>query len=231
MKNFDHAFFFLLAIVVPIVVLRNARRTAASGSAPALSREKNYRRNVVPWSVPVLILLYKWFGYGRPFGDLGLSFESPELLFAGLALLAALLISFFVASRTGLGRNYLMASAYARSGLHTPAVPKTKKEIPSFLALDLAETVSDEVVYRAFMLFYLSTYLPLPAAALIAVLIYVFSESFRGPAGMARAAVLGGTNMTLLVVAGSLWYPIAIQLGWRLARITTIATDLNGKPG
>ncbi len=190
-----------------------------------MDRVKNYHRNLIPWSIPPALLLYKWWDLERPFSQLRIDISPEILMFSGFVLVITLALSLLIATKLSMGKA-LMVSAYARRGLHTPEVPRKSSELPHFFALDLAESFSDEVIYRAFMLFYLSAFLPIWLAASVAITIFAFSEMYRGHKGVIRALALGAISMAFLILSHSIWLPIAFQLGWRAARLILISKQL-----
>lgn len=209
-----------MSIAAPILVYRSARVARST----AMPRNSNYLRNVVAWTVAPAVLLFKWHSMERPFEELGLAAGVLNASWLVLISTTIAVSAYFLITRTVWGQNRLLGPAFDRNSLHTPGMPEKPAEIPGFAILELAETVSDELIYRAFLWFYLQTFLGTVAAVLIMIAIYVGSEAYRGPAGMARAAVMALGNSALLLMSGAIWAGVAVQLGWRAARTTAVVS-------
>jgi len=218
MQFFDHVFFVLMSIAAPLLVYRSAR----NAQPPTMTRSRNYLRNVVAWLAAPVVLLYKWIALDRPLEDLGLAAGVVDATWLAGISVATAFVGFMVATRMQWGQKYLFAAAVSRNSLHTPRMPRGPEELGNFTLLELAETASDELIYRAFIGFYLYTFLGTAAAFTLMIVIYVGSEAYRGRAGMTRAAVLGLVNSTLLFFSGAIWAGVAVQLGWRTARMAAV---------
>lgn len=220
MQVFDHVFFILMALAVPVLVYRSARN---SGS-PGMTRNRNYLRNVIAWLVAPVVLIYKWIMLDRPFSELGLAAGIIDIsLLVGISIGIAV-AGFVLTKRTQWGQDQLMGAARNRRSLHTPSLPRGPRELGNFALLEVAETTSDELIYRAFIAFYLHTFFGAAVAVPLMILIYVGSEAYRGRAGMTRAAVLGLVNSALLWLSGAIWAGVAVQLGWRAARTAAVVS-------
>jgi len=220
MQLFDHVFFILMAVAAPVLVYRSARNT----SSPRMARNRNYLRNVVAWLVAPVVLMYKWSTLDRPFSDLGLAAGIVDISWLAGISIGIAVAGFVLTKRTQWGRDQLMGAARNRRSLHTPGLPRSPGELGNFALLELAETTSDELIYRAFIGFYLHTFFGAAVAVTLMIVIYVGSEAYRGRAGMTRAAVLGLVNSVLLLFSGAIWAGVAVQLGWRAARTAAVVS-------
>lgn len=172
MQPADHLLFALLGVILPIFLLvtGNRRRKAA----PLFWSEKMkislyYGNGLLLYALALLVLLACWFS-GRPLTQIGLGWgELPYDLTAVL-----LLSGFIVVYAIDLYRE----AGDAESRTQTRAsfrklgfLPASSRQFLHFIFLAVAAGVGEEIVYRGFMITYLSELLGTSGAGVFVVLL------------------------------------------------------------
>jgi uncharacterized protein len=92
--------------------------------------------------------------------------------------------------------------------------PDTKSELRWFAILCAGSGIAEELLYRGFFVFYISSFLPhlnIVALVLVASAIFGLMHLYQGWRGVASTTVSGMLLTTLYVVTGSLLLPAVIH--------------------
>lgn len=100
-------------------------------------------------------------------------------------------------------------------------VPDTHRERQWFGAVSIGAGISEELVFRGFLFYYLGLYLPQINAwekVVLTSLIFGVAHFYQGKQGIIGATVLGLIAATIYVLSGSLLLPIVLHavIDWRL---------------
>ena len=229
-----HAVFALLGVILPGVLFATAKQRA--GAAPArwsegLKIRMYYANGVLLLSLAVLVLVV-WYIAGRSFTDLGLGWGSTPYDPVAVGVLFAFLGLYGLDLYGEIGnpdRQEETRSKFRELGF----LPVNGTEYLHFLFLCVAAGVGEEIVYRGFMITYLTEMLgtqgPLPVAATLVLPAFSFglAHYYQG-----RDAVIKIVAMALLfgyfyLRTGTLWPLILLHtaidavgglLSWALER-------------
>jgi membrane protease YdiL (CAAX protease family) len=83
-----------------------------------------------------------------------------------------------------------------------------------FAAVALSAGVCEEVLYRGFLLRYLTTLLPAlggTGVVLVAAAVFALAHTYQGPLGVVVTTFLALGFTALFVASGSLWMPMAVH--------------------
>ncbi len=219
----EHILFFLLAVVLPYYIFPKKGNTSAGPvdfSRPSVHR--NYLRNTIVWLVVAIIVPYfVTEKAGKSLSEIWLDYTAwtaSDFYLAGAFGLLAVLLT-FLATLPSQGRKILVSDLWKRNTKHQPPLPISKNEIIAYPLLEVAEAISSEVVYRAFIIYYLANFLPIYVAAALSVPIFIWSEMFRGRSEALLAGAYGAVCAALLVSTGNIFAPLFFVLGFRLVRL------------
>jgi uncharacterized protein len=210
----QHALFVLLATAVPVWDRIETRRV--KGSADSRAKVQSYRRVVaVLWGLTALGLaavppddLLRPPALGGTFARLGAAQRVTLPVVA--ALLAGLTVPVLVA----------LASPRARARLAKPLealswyLPNSPAERRWFAAVAVSAGVCEEVLYRGFLLRYLTVLLPGlggMGAVLVAALMFALAHTYQGASGAVATALMALGLTALFVASHSLWLPIMVH--------------------
>jgi membrane protease YdiL (CAAX protease family) len=205
---FDHCLAVLLAGVLPIggfLSMRSLRRRIDRGFRHT-ARVSDYRNNMlVMWAVTAGAVAL-WLLLGREFSDLGIAGLDAE---AAPLLLALLLTAGLVAINLALYVRVTKSDAAAAGLLRQTrrfdfVLPRTRRELHWFYAVSVTAGVTEEILYRGFLITYLLAYLSLPAAVVVSSLVFASAHVYQGAGGTARAFTIALVLAAIYLLSGSI---------------------------
>jgi len=158
----------------------------------------------VQWGL-VLLTAVLWVTAGRTARELGLE---PRVS-AGLAGVAAgIAVVFFLVWRQrtrALGDDEALAEVRKRMSHVEPMLPREPHELRRFFALSITAGICEEVLYRGFMIWYLTWYLGPWAGAAASAVVFGLGHAYQGPRGVLLTALVGGFLAAVYWISGSLY--------------------------
>ena len=229
MHPFDHVLVVLFALVQPFFSVFSFRRYVARG--PDADRIRLYRRTLaLEWSA-LAVLGAGWIALGRSGAALGFVAPAGMGFWAGAALVVLLLAVLVQAWRSArrldeAGRRKQISAL----GKLVHFLPRTGRDYRYFALLSVTAGIVEEILYRGFLLWYLSLHLPLWAAVLASSIIFGAGHSYQGPAAAMRTGLAGFAFAILYVASGSIWLPIVAHAAVDLLQGATIFEILRRSP-
>ncbi len=210
MHPVDHAFVLLLVLAQPIhgaVTYRRYLRQIESGQPP--DRIKLYRQTLVLEWLALAVLATAWLLLNRPVSYLGFVTPGGIRFYVGTILLA-LLCGFLayqwrVATKMTADQRTRQIEAL---GDLVHMSPRNQREYRQFVGLSITAGIVEEIIYRGFVIWYLSQFMPLWGAVIASSIIFGLGHSYQGVAGMAQTGLAGLGSGALYVFTGSIWLPM-----------------------
>lgn len=209
----DVFFLIVLFVVQPLqggYAWRRLMREIEAGRTP--NRLALYAQTgIVEW-IALGVLLAFWALLGRPWAWLGIhaqtGFGFTVALLVALALMAG-----FVFSAARMGRLGAAERREVRESLGDLRhfLPQTDRELKGFFALSVTAGVVEELLYRGFVLWALSQWMPLWSAVLVSSVAFGLAHSYQGVGGMLRTGLVGLAFALLFIGSGSIWLPIVFH--------------------
>ncbi len=213
MHLIDHLFIVLLFIVQPAYGWLSFRRLVAAAKAgETIDRLALYREtSLLEWCA-LAVLIASWLLLSRDFAGLGLSVPTGAGFWWCLPVCAGVLVAlaFSVRGMRNLDREQRQryTSQFGDIGFFLPA---SRRELHGFYGVSLTAGVVEEIVFRGFVLWYLTAFMPVWAAILVSSIAFGLAHSYQGIQGIGRTAGAGAVLAVLFVVSGSIWLPIAVH--------------------
>jgi membrane protease YdiL (CAAX protease family) len=209
------------ALVVPAAMIlgfliygwyENSRRTSDSDRQTKLP---TYLRTMfILWGL-ACVCLAGWMLSGRSADELGLTWTVSgwrgwvAWSAAGLGIVY-FIYSFVTTSGSAEVRNQI------RTQLDAAELdfmrPRTTVEHESFRFLSVTAGVTEELVFRGFLIALLGIYMPLLAAAALAVAVFGLGHIYQGWAGVVRTAAVGLVLTAVFLIGGSLLPVILLHI-------------------
>jgi hypothetical protein len=206
----DHIFILLLFVVQPIYGAYSYRRILAKIEAgtPA-NRPRMYLETLVLEWVFLAALALAWYTLARPVADLGFVAPAGVGFWSGAALLV-LFTAYLVYAWHGIKQasDDDRAKQAKSLGKLVHMLPHNRRDYRHFIAVSLTAGVVEEIVYRGFVLWYLSLLMPLWGAVIVSSVAFGLGHSYQGAIGGLRCGLVGLAFAILYVVTGSIWLPI-----------------------
>ena len=212
----DPLFSGVVFVLIPIYTWRTYDAWVADvreRGEPA--RIAGYRETIVIWVVATLALLALWISHGRPWSELGLRLSEPARLAVGLALSVGLVLLVLRAVRGALATS--QAADLTREALRDQLgdkealIPTTRRERLWFRAVSINAGISEELIFRGFLLWYLEPWVGLPFAVVIAIGLFALAHLYQGWANLPAIAVVAALMFALYLISGSIWLPIVVH--------------------
>lgn len=166
------------------------------------------------WGLTGLVLVL-WLASGRSLAELGLQAGQGGWQFwlawgiaaAGVAYLIYSLVS---ASLSRKARSDLRRQL-ADSGDLDMIRPESDAEYKRFNWVSITAGVTEEILFRGFLIAIFALFLPLWVAAGAALALFVLAHSYQGPTGMLRILPISLILTLTYVLSGSLWPGIILH--------------------
>ena len=208
----DHLYFLILTLFVPLRARVSIRRLdrAADAELPRI-RLRSYRMILIfQWGLALLLLLL-WQMLGRSWSVIGLV---PRLNGGSIGVIVGILIVagvLAVQSRSQREDERFWERLRVRMQRLRRLLPRTRTELRWFEAVSLTAGVCEELLYRGFLIWYLSHLMPIVPAAFLSAAIFGLAHLYQGPGGMLRTGALGGFLASIYLLTGSLYLPMVLH--------------------
>ena len=209
---FEHVLSVLIFGLFPLYVLVTypgwVRRVEREGE-PA--RIAGYRETMVWWVAFAGAVVIVWGYRGFPWADLG--FRHPLTLRLGLTwVIVAAVLALLVLQLRAARRGAIPAAQVADRFRSIEALlPGTRRERVWFRALAVNAGITEEIVHRGFLLWYLGTFTSTWVAAGLAVVAFTYGHMYQGVKHVPALVVASALMVGLYLLGGSLWPVIVLH--------------------
>lgn len=198
-----------------LVWYEKARKQIAAGDPDA--KIQLYRKIVVEQVATTAAVLGLWLWGGITPASLGLA--APRY-WAWNVVLLAILVTFLVWSSLKLRPKAEKVRERLKGHLGA-LIPGSRLERRWFGVVSIGAGISEELVFRGFLIYYLGLYLPQINTwekVVLTALIFGVAHLYQGWQGIMGASILGLIAAGIYVISGSLLVPIVLHavVDWRL---------------
>jgi len=203
----DHVLFVTLAVLFPLRAGTFGFRRIRLASAEARPRVRLsvYRQAmVIQWAL-ALSALGMWVSRAREWEGLGLV---PRFGWGFRGVLAGLLIAGLAVVRQ---RIQVMRDGDALARLRIRMsrlelmLPHSRAELSLFFKLSITAGICEELLYRGYLIWYLSHWFSIYPAAAIASLLFGIGHVYQGWRGVITTGVVGAFLSAVYLLSGSLY--------------------------
>lgn len=206
----------VLVIGLPIEseISQRIFKPAIERGAPG-ARLSTYRYSIFSlWALalPVLVI---WQVCDLDWALLGFQWDWNFRLM-GVCIVSILIAGFFGWQAWSMQTTAAARTSYAealRAGGGTYYfMPVSSIEHRTFIGLGVTAGITEEIIFRGFLIWAFAFFMPLWAAGLSSHLIFTMMHRYQGLAGMAQVFVIGAVITCLYIVGGSIWPLIALHI-------------------
>jgi membrane protease YdiL (CAAX protease family) len=211
----DHILIVAITILLPLhdLIFWFPRLRRATGPGLGRARSRAYLESaIIEWALVILVLLH-WITSSRPI--FGLGFGPPAgwrfWLASGIVIGA---LTFTTWQRISLTRNKedkVRREVMAQLEHLRPLLPHTRNEMIRFVLLSMTAGICEEILFRGYLLWYLSCLVPAVAAWLAGALLFGMAHAYQGSGGVLRTGLVGAGLVALYLISGSLWLPMLLH--------------------
>jgi CAAX protease family protein len=211
----DHVLIVAITILLPLhdLIFWFPRLRRATGPGLVRARSRAYMESaVIEWALVFLVLLH-WITSHRPTAGLGFGPPDGWRFWAASALVLAA-IAFTTWQRISLTRSTedkVRREVMDQLEHLRPLLPHTRSEMIRFVLLSMTAGICEEVLFRGFLLWYLSCLVPVVAAWLAGALLFGMAHAYQGSGGVLRTGLVGAGLVLLYLISGSLWLPMVLH--------------------
>ena len=210
----DHILLVILAVIWPLyaayVQFPRLKRDVSLGLTN--TRVRAYLRAIaIQWSIAASVVLI-WVVNNRPFYTLGVAASSVWRLGFGMAVLATAAVLLELQRRRVTGDAALRAEFREKIESASPLLPNNPRELWVFYTLSVTAGICEELLYRGFMIWYLSGLVGTVGAVLVSSGVFGMAHLYQGPKGVMQTGVIGLILAALYLATGSLWVPMALHM-------------------
>lgn len=166
------------------------------------------------WSL-CAVSVWAWLGSGRSLEALGFRWgDGWGVLLAwaiALAFLGLQLAQLPVIRRDPAVQANLRSVMFA-SGDYDALMPRRRQDCWGFYLVGVTAGITEEVIFRAFLISVLALLMPLWLAALAAVAAFLLAHLYQGPQGLLRILPVTVVMTLTYILSGSLWPGIIIHV-------------------
>jgi len=199
-------------VLFPLVARRSFPAVAAHIRArgePA--RIRAYQATILNWLLHLVALLALWLLTGRPWGTLGLQAAAAEAWLAGAGMGMLLLAVLHARARLGFMRSLDRRSLEASLGDFAELLPRSRREECWFRLVSLNAGVTEELIFRGYLYWYLLALTNPEWAALGTIAVFTAAHLYQGGRQLPGIAAMAAFFIVLYLVSGSIWLPIVLH--------------------
>jgi membrane protease YdiL (CAAX protease family) len=203
----DHLYAFGVFVLYPIVakvtfpaVVRKLRETGEPGRIAA------YRHTLITVFGFAVLFAAMWWLLDRPWAELGIRATDPIRIVYGILLCAAVLFGTVAQFQAA-----LKSDAPGFGGVSDDLLtfmPRSRREQAWFRAVSVNAGISEELIFRGFLIWYFSQLLGLTWAAILGVILFTAAHSYQGVKQVPGLAFISAILVGLYLLSGSLLLPI-----------------------
>jgi membrane protease YdiL (CAAX protease family) len=205
--------------VIAFFLIRSAfaagpmKRRILSGEYPN-ARLQAYAETMRSLWVIAGVCLAAWLISGRSLAEIGFRIEGGAVALAGWAIAAAgagYMIFSIVQAALSRKTRISLREQFANAGDFDLYRPENEREHVRFQWLGFTAGVTEEIIFRGFLIGVLSLALPVWIAAIASVAIFTVGYAYQGLSGMIRVAFVSIVLTAIFLLSGSLWPAIALH--------------------
>jgi len=171
-----------------------------------------YRKTILVLCLMALAVVLMWKFNERSWQDLG--FKTPDWsgvnssgLFISLGLFIGTIVNIVIAVfAPKLAQKRLDAMAALK-----PFFPQTPRQNGWAMAVSITAGIAEEIVYRGFLIWVLSHFMPIYATLVVQAIIFGLAHAYQGKSGFFATSFIGGILGYIYWATGSLLLPIILH--------------------
>lgn len=213
---FDHLYVLLMMIVIPL----HSWRTFPAALADIRARGEvaliaAYRQIILTFAGAALCVLVLWSAFDRHWVALGVRSGEPITQLTALAVAVAFVALVVLPIRSLLAGgpdDTRQRTVDAQLGDLQVFMPKSVREERWFYAVSVNAGITEEIIFRGYLIWYLQHFLSPLATAVVAVLAFTFAHLYQGLRQLPGIFLAATAAVATYLISGSLLVPILMHI-------------------
>jgi membrane protease YdiL (CAAX protease family) len=159
------------------------------------------------------VLGYFWSVSGRTPDQLGLHLTLDAAFFTGtvvvLTCVGVLVAQFVSVLRSNQSTIDNLSQKFGRLAL---IVPHNRRELRIFYAVSVTAGIVEELLWRGYLMWYLTQFFTVGAAAIIVTLGFGLAHAYQGLRNIPKITLVGGAFTVLYLMTGSIWLSMFLHI-------------------
>ncbi len=202
------------AFVVVIGIVRDLTQRANPDRNPGATMIQYRNTAATLWGLS-FVCVACWVLSGQSLPEIGMT--SPTgwqawLVWALAAAAIAYLLYSIIATALDRATRIKLRADFAQADGFNLIRPRSTTEHLGFQGLSITAGVTEEVIFRGFLISTLALAMPVWAAALIVIGIFLVAHAYQGLSGMLRILPITILLTAVFLIGGSLWPAILIHI-------------------
>ncbi len=215
----------LLGLVPAYMLWRSRRPGNARPTKPAVV---SMLRTLLLASGLLTLLAASWVLNARPVSVLGLTAPLSPPAEIGLGLAIVLLGGFAIAIVVQLSSKKTKVEDIAKA---LERLPQTKGEAARYIPMVIVVCAAWEVLYRGFLLWFLTPHTGLPGAVILSATAYALAHGYTGVRRFAASLVSALLFTVAYAITQNLWWLILLHMGFPiLGTLASLYRPRSGAP-
>lgn len=213
MTFIDHLFVIVFAVLYPIAGFIGFRRLLKRiENGASFNRGDLYRNTAINHWILFAFALLLWGITERPWSWLGVELDFDRWFFVALGLTMAAIVALLVqVRRIATAEQKELEQIKAQFGKMALIIPQNGNELVRFNLLSITAGIVEEILWRGFLIWYLSQIMPLWTAALLSSIGFGLAHAYQGWAQLPKITLVGTALAGLYILSGSIWLPMLLH--------------------
>jgi membrane protease YdiL (CAAX protease family) len=209
----DHLAMLLLAVVVPFIAVTEMRQLRARLAVGETFARMDWYRSTIrtEWGAAA-VLVAAWALAGRGFGALGISLPAGSGFLVGMGVAILIAVALYMQASAATRSAASAAQVREAVGALDVIMPHTPAELASFTRVGVTAGIVEELVYRAYVMWYFAGFAPMWVALVASSVVFGLGHSYQGVRGIAKVTTIGLVLGGLYWLSGSIWVPMLVHV-------------------
>jgi membrane protease YdiL (CAAX protease family) len=177
-----------------------------------IARLRAYRGVIVTWIAFSICVLAGWWYFDRDWAELGIRGAEPLRLALAFAVACVIVAAMAVQLRNLARLSDGVAEIDSQLGETAQFMPQSKLEDRWFKVVSTNAGLSEELIFRGYLIWYLGHYVGIGWAATIAVVAFAFAHIYQGVRQLPGLLLVSAVTVSLYVYTESLLVPVLFHI-------------------